>query len=193
MTAWRFLGPAGRGMTASATATGSPMAMQVRTVPTAKPRTAAPGLATTGAAWPAILNSLSAYGQWILANPNPAQVGAVAAPGCAFANLLSQQADGLLRDNAYLTPSAPAFGTVVGPSAAAGSSLGTTATLTVTATRPAGAVMSRSGKQISAYGARPLTSLQIMLTFGADKKWRFCTVEAMSDAGAPDDPSVPLL
>ncbi|MFG1609795.1 hypothetical protein [Actinoplanes sp. NPDC049265] len=177
---------------ASSVPAGSPVPVQVRTVATPKPRTAAPGLATTGTAWPAVLSSLARYGQWILANPDPAQVGAVATPGCAFSGLLSQQADGLLRDNAYLVPSAPVFGPITGPTAA-GSGLGTTVTLNVTASRPAEVVMSRSGRQITAYDTLAVTPLQITLMQGADRKWRFCTVDAMSDAGAPDDPSVPLL
>ena len=53
--------------------------------------------------------------------------------------------------------------------------------------------MSRSGKQINTFAAMPVTSLQITLMRGADQKWRFCTVDATSDSGAPDDPSLPLL
>ena len=67
-------------------------------------------------------------------------------------------------------------------------------TLTVTATRAAGTVLSQAKAQtITAYGPLPTTSLQITLIQGADKKWRFCTVNPMTDTGAPDDQSVPLL
>jgi hypothetical protein len=162
----------------------------VLTIAAPKPRTAAPALKTTGVAWPAILASLAGYGQWVLANPDPALVAAAAEPGCAMSNLISQQAAGLLSDRAYLQPSPPVFGTVVGPSAAPGNSV----TLAVTATRPVETVLSRTGaKPITVFGALPPTDLLITLYRGADTKWRFCTVEPRGDSGAPDDGSVPLL
>ncbi|WP_199512100.1 hypothetical protein [Nucisporomicrobium flavum] len=39
-------------------------------------------MSNTGTAWPAMLASLSGYGQWLLANPDPAKVETIAAPGC---------------------------------------------------------------------------------------------------------------
>jgi hypothetical protein len=171
---------------------------KVITAVTPKPRTAAPSLKTTGTAWPAILASLTRYGQWLLANPDPALVGAIAVPGCAMFNTVYEQADSLLRDKAYLKPSAAVFGVVTGPSLAPGtgvSALNGHVVLDVTVQRPAEAVVSRSGaKQIGSYDALPAsTALQITLQQGADTKWRFCTVNALDDTGASDDPSVPLL
>jgi hypothetical protein len=163
---------------------------------TPKPRSAAPALKTTGAAWPAILASLAGYGQWLLANPDPALVGTIAEPGCTMANLITQQAAALLDEHAYLKPSPPTFGTVTGPSPAPGSTaavLGNEVLLSVTASRPQEAVVSRAGRPITVFAAMPSTPLQITLFRAADNKWRFCMVDALSDSGAPDDPSVPLL
>jgi hypothetical protein len=170
--------------------------LQVRTVATPKPSSAAPALKTTGAAWPAILASLAGYGQWLLANPDPALVGNIAEPGCAMANLITQQAAALLDEHAYLKPSPPTFGTVTRPSPAPGSTaavLGNEVLLNVTASRPQEAVVSRNGKPITVFAAMPSTPLQITLFRAADSKWRLCMVDALSDSGAPDDPSVPLL
>jgi hypothetical protein len=175
---------------ASASAPVVTKPIPVVTITTPKPRTAAPALKTTGVAWPGILASLAGYGQWVLANPDPALVAPVAEPGCAMSNLMSQQAAGLLGDRAYLKPSPPGFGTVVGPSAA----VGNTVTLAVTATRPVETVLSRAGaKPITVFDALPPTDLLITLYRGADTKWRFCTVEPRGDSGAPGDASVPLL
>ncbi|AGL16181.1 hypothetical protein [Actinoplanes sp. N902-109] len=170
---------------------------KVITAVTPKPRTAAPPLTITGTAWPAILASLTAYGQWLLADPNPALVGNVAAPGCATANTIVELADSLLRDKAYLKPSPVVFGPVTGPSLAPGTTLAALdgeAVLDVTVQRPAEPVMSRSGAvQIGSYDPLPAgTALQITLRQGSDAKWRFCTIDALDDSGAPDDPSVPL-
>jgi hypothetical protein len=181
---------------APAAPAGSATPARVVTIATPKPRTAPPALTNAGVAWPAILASLSGYGQWLLANPDPALAGTVAAPGCAMANFISQQATSLLADNAYLKPVPAVFGTISGPSPAPGSTaavLGSKVTLDVTASRPAETVVSRSGKPITAFDPLPLTLLQITLYRGADNKWRFCTVDAMADAGTPDDPSVSLL
>ena len=171
-------------------------ALPVIAATTPRPRKAAPALATTGTAWPAILASLAGYGQWLLANPNPALVGTIAIPGCAMHDLIYRQADALLRDKAYLVPSPPVIGVTASPSLAPGtavSALGGKVVLNVTASRPAEVVLSRTGKQINTFDALPATGLQITLQQGADLNWRFCTVDSMADYGAPDDPSVPLL
>jgi hypothetical protein len=78
---------------------------RVITVVTPKVRTAAPAVKNTGTAWPAILASLAAYGQWSLANPDPATVAAVAVPGCSTANQLAEQMTGLLGSRALVKPS----------------------------------------------------------------------------------------
>jgi len=162
-----------------------------------KPRTAAPALNTTGVAWPAILTSLTRYGQWLLANPDTALVSNVAQPGCAMSNLIAQQAAGLLGDRALLKPVPPVFGPVTGPSPASGSTaaaLGNMVTLGVTASRPQEPVLSRTGgRQLAVFDALPRTDLRITLYRAADQKWRLCTVDSTVDWGAPDDPSLPLL
>jgi hypothetical protein len=181
-------GPAPGASTAPAPVVTKPI--PVLTIPTPRPRTAAPALKTTGVAWPAILASLAGYGQWLLANPDPALVGTVAEPGCGMSNLISRQAAGLLGGRAYLKPSPPVFSAVVGPAAAAGNSV----TLAVTASRPVESVLSRTGaKPITVFDALPPTDLLITLYRGADTKWRFCTVDPRGDTGAAEDPSVPLL
>ncbi|GIF23478.1 hypothetical protein Ate02nite_62080 [Paractinoplanes tereljensis] len=137
-----------------------------------------------------ILTSLSAYGQWLLANPNPALVSNIATPGCAVANLLTQQINGLLSSNAYVRTSPAVFTSVLGPSPAPGPQ----AVMDVIASRPAEPVLSRTGaKVISTFNAYPQSTLQVTLDLGADKRWRFCSVQAATDEGSTDDPSVPLI
>lgn len=176
---------------------GSAAPLPVLVASTPPPRSPAPALKQTGTAWPAILASLSGYGQWLLANPDPALARTVAEPGCAMYNLVYGQANSLLRDKTYLQPAAPTFGTVVGPSPAPGATagaLGGKVVLDVTASRPAEPVLSRTGAvRISTFDQLPPTALQITLLRGSDGRWRFCTVEAQADSGAADDPSVPLL
>ena len=125
------------------------------------------------------------------------KVGNVALPGCGMYALLTRQTTALFDEQAYLKPSAPAFSLITGPSPAPGSTvavLGNQVTLAVTASRPAEPVLSRSkATPISAFDALPATALQITLNQGADKKWRFCTVNAWSDTGEAGDPSVALL
>lgn len=160
------------------------------TIDIPKPRTTAPALKTTGTAWPTILASLSGYGQWLLANPDPDKVADVAEPGCAMANHLARQVQGLLASRTYLKPSPPQFATVTGPTAdtettaAPGHTItiGNKVTLDVTASRPSRPVISRTGQQITTVAPLPQTRLQITLHRGADNKWRFCTVTAMTAA-----------
>jgi hypothetical protein len=169
----------------------SPVPARVIAIATPRAQSAAPGLKNTGAAWPAILASLAGYGQWLLANPDPAKIATIAEPGCGEANLLSTQVTGLLGSNLYVQPSPVVFTTVNGPSpVAAGVD---SVTLDVTASRPTEPVLDRKRKQVTTFEALPQTSLQITLNRGSDQKWRLCTVDAMTDAGAPDDPSVALL
>jgi len=159
---------------------------------TPTPRTAAPPLATTSGSWLKILTSLSAYGQWLVGNPDPALVGNVATPGCAMNDLLTRQLLGLLEENAYVRTSPAVISSVAGPSPAPA---GGQVTLEVVAARPAEPVLSRASgaPTISTFTAFPATALQVVLDRGTDRKWRFCTVEASADSGAPDDPSVPLI
>ena len=176
--------------TAAPSASLSPSPMRVVAIATPKPRTAAPGLATTGNSWLPIVKSLSAYGQWLLGNPDPALVGNVATPGCGMANLLTQQITGLLNSKAYVQTSPATISQVVGPSPATTS----TVVLTVVAGRAAEPVVSRTGgKTITSFAAYPPGILHVTLDKGADKRWRFCDVQPVGDASSPDDPSVPLV
>jgi hypothetical protein len=164
--------------------------VRVLTAAPIKPKTAAPALKITGTAWPAILASLSGYGGWLLANPDPSLVAMIATPGCAMNDLLSRQVTALHEENAYVTPSPPVFSLVVGRSPAVTNEM----TLDVTASRPAEPVLAGpKATVISSFAALPPTSLQITLVRGADNKWRFCTVNAIADTGDGSDPSVPLL
>lgn len=169
---------------------------KVIVVATPRPRSAAPALKITGTAWPAILTSLTGYGQWVLANPDPARATMITTPGCAMFDLLSQQASALLRDKAYLKPSPVVFGPVTGPSLAPGTpvtALYGRVTLNVTVSRPGEPVLSRAGaRQISQFDPLPPTDLRITLAQGTDGGWRLCTAYAWSDSGEPDDPSVSL-
>jgi hypothetical protein len=192
-----LLGAAATPAVSASAAPAPSYTVSVVNVATPKPRTAAPTLTTTGSAWPAILASLSAYGQWVLANPDPALVGNVATPGCSMYDLTSQQTTALLEEQAYLKPSAPVFSLVTGPSPTAGSTtavLGNQVTLSVTASHSAEPVVSRKKSiQIAEFGALAPTRLLITLFRGTDNKWRFCTVTASADTGAADDPTIPLL
>jgi hypothetical protein len=172
-------------------APGSPTPLPVRSgIPTPKPKTAAPGLATTGSAWLPILTSLSGYGQWLLANPDPALAGNVATPGCAMSDLIGPQLAALLAENAYVKTSPVSITAVIGPSPA----IGTEVSLMATASRAAEPVLSRAkGTVITTYVAVSPTNLMITLDKGADGKWRLCTVNPQDDSGDPTDPSVPLL
>jgi hypothetical protein len=168
----------------------SPSPMRVITLPVPAATSPAPALRNTGTAWMPILTSLSAYGQWLLANPDPALVGTVATPGCAAANLLSDQLDGLLGSRAYVKTAPAAITSVLGPSPATGNEV----TLQVIASRPAEPVVNRAnGTTISTFGAYPQSALDVTLDLGTDKHWRLCAVENTADAGATDDPSVPLI
>jgi hypothetical protein len=146
------------------------------TVP--KPRTAAPALATTGTAWPKVLASLSGYGQWLLANPDPALVGNVAAPGCAVDQLRARQVQSLIDGNAYVVTTPPVFAAVTGPTPASGQVV-----LSVTAGRPAEPVVSRARPSvtIASYDVVPAASFEVTLDQGTDGKWRYCTIENQPD------------
>jgi hypothetical protein len=150
----------------------------------AAPTSAAPALKNTGSAWPAVVGSMIAYGQWLLANPNPALATTITEPGCASANVLTAELQSLVDQNAYVQPSTPALTTVTGPSP----SVGAQAAVNVTAVRAAEPVLDRKTKSttrvLSSRAQLPSTSLEIDLVLGADKHWRFC--EISDPVGDPD-------
>jgi hypothetical protein len=184
----------------------SPSPVPVITIAVPKATSAPPALRNTGTSWMPIFTSLSAYGQWLLANPNPALVGTVATPGSTAANLLANQIAGLLGSRAYVKTAPVTIASVLGPSPAPGSGQSSTSVsglplvsgsqvvLQVIASRPAEPVVSRvNGKTINTFAAYPQSALQVTLDLGADKRWRLHSVENTADAGATDDPSVPLI
>jgi len=175
---------------AKPSASASPRPMRVVSIAIPKPRSAAPGLANTGSSWMPIVKSLSAYGQWLLGNPDPALVGNVATPGCGMATLLTQQVNGLLTSKAYVRTTPATISQVVGPSPATTS----TVVLTVVAGRAAEPVVSRAGgKPITTFAPYAPGTLHVTLDKGADSRWRFCDVQPIAGAASPDDPSVPLI
>jgi hypothetical protein len=107
-------------VSAAPTATPAPQASatpaRVITIVTPKARTAAPAVKNTGTAWPAILASLAAYGQWSLTNPELTTIPAIAVPGCSMANLLAEQMSGLLGSHTLVQPRPVVFNFVTGPS-----------------------------------------------------------------------------
>lgn len=165
-----------------------------------KARTGAPALRNTGLDWQPILQSLTAYGQWILANPNPDKVADIAAPGCAYAQLTARQVQGLLGSNAYLQPSKPTFLIVTGPTEeaieqeateeateeTATTPIGNNVTLTVAVNRAAEPVVNNSGNEVTSFPALRQAQLHITLVRDADNKWRFCTVTPVT--GTSDKP-----
>lgn len=176
--------------TPAAKVSASPVPARVITIATPKPAGAAPAVANTGTTWLPILTSLSAYGQWLLANPDPALVGTIATPGCGVSNLLTAQLTGLLGSKTYVRTSPAVITSVVAPSPAANG----TVTLMVVAGRPAEPVLSRTGaKTVTTFAAYPPGVLEVTLDLGADQRWRFCTIQANGDPTGDTDASVPLI
>lgn len=152
----------------------SPSPMRVIRIATPKAHTGAPGLSTTGSNWKSIVTSLTGYGQWLLGNPDPSMIANVATPGCAMANLLGQQVNGLLNSGTYVRTVTPAITQVVGPSAAPATG---TVGLAVVASRAAEPVLSqKKGTTITTVAPYAATTLTVTLNQGSDKKWRLCEV-----------------
>lgn len=175
---------------ATATATSAPKvtatATPMRVIPIATPKahSAAPGLSTTGSSWPAIVKSLTGYGQWLLGNPDPSLVANVTTPGCGMNDLLGRQVAGLIASNTYVQAAAPVITQVLGPSAPTGG----TVTVAVVASRGAEPVLSQAkGTTITTVTPYPPTVLNVTLNQGSDKKWRLCEV------AGPDGSPAPLL
>jgi hypothetical protein len=148
--------------------------MRVIAVATPKAHTGAPGLSNTGSNWQSIVTSLTGYGQWLLGNPDPSMVANVATPGCAAANDLGQQVNGLINSDAYVKTVAPVITQVAGPSAAP---TGGTVGLTVVASRAAEPVISqKKGTTITTIAPYAPTTFTVTLNQGSDSKWRLCEV-----------------
>ncbi|NMO53371.1 hypothetical protein HH310_19530 [Actinoplanes sp. TBRC 11911] len=190
-----------------AAAMTSAPAVPVAAIPiAAKPATPAPALKNTGTAWPTVIGSMLTYGQWLVANPNPALAGTITEPGCASATALTAQLQSLLDQNARVQPAAITLTSVTGPYPA---TPGTTTTAKTTATTaPVGSIAeidvqaARAAEPIiehSITAAKPATAssaiieladqpalapttLHITLNLGSDNRWRFCTIaDAIND------------
>jgi hypothetical protein len=191
----------------TATTSASPGPVTSTTPTPAKPTTAAPALSNTGTAWPTVIGSMVTYGQWLLANPNPALAGTITEPGCGSDNALTAELQSLVEQNAYVTPSPPTITTIIGPSPSATSgtttaaaSLGGQVIIDIQAVRPAEPVVERTTGikksatsgivELSDQGQLTPTSLRITLILGSDSKWRFCTI---TDANNPDADAITSL
>ncbi|BCY12734.1 hypothetical protein L3i22_078220 [Actinoplanes sp. L3-i22] len=157
------------------------------------PNTSAPGLSNTGANLPTVVASLIKYGQWLIGNPDPDQVGNVAAPGCAASNDLLRQTRSLVDQGAYVTTATPVVTGVRWPSPApstTAAALGDQATVTIQVSRPAEALTMRTtgkGTQVLSYLPElRATTVQIALFRGTDKKWRLCEVTTPQDTALAD-------
>ena len=169
--------------TPAPSASASPSPMRVVAVATPKAHSGAPGLATTGSNWMAIMKSLTGYGQWLLGNPDPSLVPNVATPGCGQANLLGQQVNGLLTSGTYVQTAAPTLTQVVGPSAAAANG---TVGLIVVASRAAEPVLTqKKGATVNTIAPYGSTTLSVTLDKGSDSKWRLCEITGPDGAEAP--------
>ncbi|MFI1994937.1 hypothetical protein [Actinoplanes sp. NPDC020271] len=147
----------------------------------AKATSAAPALKNTGTAWPTVIGSMLTYGQWLLANPNPALATTITEPGCASANDLTAQLQSLVGQDAYIQPSAPILTSIIGPSASPSAA----AVVDVQAVRAAEPIRRRAATTATTGGAvitlqnkaqLPATALQLTLILGSDSRWRFCSV-----------------
>ncbi|MBL7260203.1 hypothetical protein [Paractinoplanes lichenicola] len=163
----------------------------------APPTSAAPGLVNTGTAWPKVIPSMIAYGQWLIANPNPALATTITQPGCASANALTAQLQSLVEQRAYVKTAAPTLTYVSGPT---GTAAGNPVTVDIQLTRPAEQILSHTATStvkgdktvvLSDRAQLPPTSLHLSLWLGADKKWRFCDIaDAVND---PDGEAITTL
>ena len=183
------------GTTTTATPAAQPAATVASAAPravvptVAKPSTPAPPLTNTGTAWPTVVGSMLAYGQWLLANPNPALATTITEPGCASATALSAQLQSMLEQNDRVRPAPISLTSISGPVPAP---VGAMAEVDVQAVRAAEPVIDHSkaaakpstGSVLEAdyRAALTPTSLHLTLALGSDKHWRFCGVaDALND------------
>lgn len=164
--------------TAAVTVAAPGPATTGRPIPAA-PKRPAPALANTGTNWPVIVASITAYGQWLLANPNPALVATIAVPGCGAFNALTAETQSLVEQNAYVKTSPPVFTSVTG--------LATTSNVSVDiqVARAAEPVVGRkttATRVLASLPQLPSTAMQLTLIRGADTRWRLCTLsEELTD------------
>ena len=163
-----------------ATGTARPGPTTTGSATPAKPTSAAPALATTGTAWPKIVTSITAYGQWLLANPNPALVSTIAVAGCGAHHDLTAELQSLVDQGAYVRTSPDVVTSVAGLTTVSSNN----ATVDITVSRPAETVLDRKTTkihEISTLPQLPPTGLHLTLIRGTDSHWRLCDISATLD------------
>ncbi|BCY11558.1 hypothetical protein [Actinoplanes sp. L3-i22] len=164
--------------TTTTTAVAAPVAAKaalVKAVPAA-PVGKPPALATTGSNWPKVVGSLVTYGQWLLANPNPALASGITVAGCAADNTLTAELRTYVEQGAYVQPTAPVLTSIVGPTGTIGGQV----TVDIQAVRGSEPVYVRTSSGstthvVAARAALAPTSMSLTLIRGADARWRICT------------------
>ncbi|WP_030441432.1 hypothetical protein [Actinoplanes subtropicus] len=171
-------------VTAATTATATTSAANARPPATAIPSPAAPTskaptLTNTGTTWPKIVGSLTTYGQWLLANPNPALAAAITVPGCAADNALTAELQARVNNGTYVQPAAPILVSISGPTG----SIGGQVIVDIRAVRGAEPVYYHTRPRstthvVSDRPALPPTDLSLTLIRGSDSRWRLCTASS---------------
>ncbi|BBH70685.1 hypothetical protein ACTI_73700 [Actinoplanes sp. OR16] len=158
----------------AATANAVPAATSIP--PPAAPTSKAPALTTSGTNWPTVVGSLTTYGRWLLANPNPTLTGPVTEPGCSADDALAASLQTYVDESSYVLPDAPTLTSIVCPTG----SVGAQVVIDIEATRGIGPVYDRrqtaNTRQRSELAALPPTEFSLTLTRGADSRWHICSV-----------------
>jgi len=139
----------------------------------ARPTSAMPAVASTGTNLLTVIPSITGYAQWLLANPDPALVPAIAVPGCGSFNALVAEARSLVGQGAYVKTAKPVFTSI--RSVATGSR----ATVEVQVSRAAEPVLDRRATKTRVLSTLPRlssTAMRITLIRGADTRWRLCDI-----------------
>ncbi|GAB2616346.1 hypothetical protein Aab01nite_29110 [Paractinoplanes abujensis] len=148
----------------------------------------APVVDNTGSAWPTIVGSLITYGQWLLADPDPALAEVIADPGCASHDALTGELQSLLASNAMVRTSPAVITAVDGPASATGRRVVVEASVS----RAAEPVvvkghtsLSPSARTIWLEDRAELPATMLTMTLVREgAKWRYCSV--VDKSGDPD-------
>ncbi|MBL7261919.1 hypothetical protein [Paractinoplanes lichenicola] len=148
----------------------------------------APVVENTGSAWPTIVTSLISYGQWLLADPDPALAAVIAAPGCASHDDFTDELDSLVATDAMVRTSPAVVTSVSGPATPTRDRVVVEATVS----RAAEPVVVKGNTSLSPSAKTiwledraelPATTLTVTLV-REDDKWRFCKL--VDKTGDPD-------
>jgi hypothetical protein len=148
----------------------------------ARPATAAPAPANTGTNWPTMVPSIIRYGQWLLANPDPALAATITVPGCGAGHDLTAELQSLVMRGAAVRTTAP----VITRTAGLTTTGTTTAAVDIQVSRPAEPVVDRATTRtrvIATLPELPSTLIRMTLLRGADNRWRLCDVTADGGGG----------